>query len=79
MRSIVAMLIIFTAQLIVGFFLFHCTQIDIKWITYCHPFFRFGDFAIGGFLVSLYLYKKDRTVSNHSFAFLPSVLDGISI
>ena len=78
-RSIVAMLIIFTVQLIIGFLFFHHTQIDIKWITYCHPLFRFGDFAIGGFLASLYLYKKDRTVSNHSSAFLSSVLEVLAV
>ena len=74
-RSIAAMLIIFSVQLIIGFLLFHYTQIDIKWVTYCHPLFRFGDFAIGGFLASVYLYKREKPISKQSSAFIPSMLE----
>lgn len=54
----VAIVIIFLLQLLVGYCVYQYTSIDIKWITYCHPIFRLGDFAIGGLLASIYINRK---------------------
>ena len=62
--SIIAILCVFVAQLVVGYCTFRFTSVDIKWITYCHPVFRLGDFAVGGFLASIYLNRKSASNSN---------------
>ena len=56
--SLLVIACIFLTQLIVGFCAFHFTDVDIKWVTYCHPVFRLGDFVIGMSLASLYMNRR---------------------
>ena len=34
------------------------TSLNVKWITYCHPVYRLGDFMIGGLTASLFIKCK---------------------
>ena len=56
---------IFAAQLLAGFLASRFPKADLQWITYCHPLFRLGDFAVGGLLALLYLNR--RTEGEGSF------------
>ena len=58
--STAAIIVIFLLQVLAGYYVYHFTDIDIKWVTYCHPFYRFGDFAIGGFLASIYIERRNN-------------------
>lgn len=58
--SLLMITAIILAQLAIGFFVFHFTDIDIKWITYCHPLFRLGDFTVGSILASIYLKRTPK-------------------
>ena len=63
--AVVKMIAIYLAQIIIGYCVFRFTEIDIKWVTYCHPIYRLGDFAIGGFLAAIYRnsFQKRAPVS----------------
>ena len=78
--SVIVILIIFFVQLLIGYCVFHYTDIDIRWVTYCHPFFRLGDFAIGGLLASIYLTERLSETPNAPLPkLLGSVLEIVSI
>ena len=71
---------IFIIQLLIGYGVFRYTLIDMKWITYCHPVFRLGDFTIGGFMASLYIKRKASAGPKRSVSKLwGSVLEMISV
>ena len=64
--SIIAIIGIFLLQIIIGYSVYHFTDIDIKWVTYCHPLYRVGDFAIGGFLSSIYMESRNKVDQKYS-------------
>ncbi|QUC68196.1 acyltransferase family protein [Aristaeella hokkaidonensis] len=54
-------LCIYTTQIIIGaVFHFFIPNIDIKWIVYCFPLYRLGDFAIGCLVGYLFTFKRDN-------------------
>ena len=57
---------IFLAQLLVGFCVAQFTNLNVFWITYCHPLFRLGDFAIGASLAVI--FKNWRLSAGGSWA-----------
>ncbi len=78
--SLVAISLVFLFQLLIGFCVYQYTSIDIKWITYCHPIFRLGDFAIGVFLASIYFNRKIVIMSEQPISkLLGSLLEIIAI
>ncbi len=50
---------VFAAQMTAGYLLYKYTEADIKWVTYCHPLFRLGDFAAGGLLASVFMKHRE--------------------
>ncbi|MBQ6274163.1 MAG: acyltransferase [Oscillospiraceae bacterium] len=69
-RSILVIVLIFSIQLLIGACVYQFTALDIKWITYCHPVFRLGDFAIGCLLASLYKSRKHERMDRWKCTFL---------
>jgi peptidoglycan/LPS O-acetylase OafA/YrhL len=55
---IVMMVAIYFLQLIIGYCIARFTHVDVKWITYCHPLYRVGDFVIGGLMASFYINQS---------------------
>lgn len=75
MKSIIVIVLIFMLQLLFGFCVYRYTNIDIKWVTYCHPVFRLGDFIIGCLLASIY----KNNISEQIDVWKCSVLEIIAI
>lgn len=50
---------VFAAQMTGACLLYKYTAADIKWVTYCHPLFRLGDFVAGGLLASILMNHRE--------------------
>ena len=71
---------IFLVQLLIGYCVFRYTNIELLWITYCHPVFRLGDFAVGGFLASVYIDRRNLQSSKKPISkFCGSALEIVSL
>lgn len=55
---------IYLMQLVIGRSLSIIPNIDIRWVVYCHPLYRIGDFIIGGILASIYINRRMDTQSS---------------
>ena len=52
--------VVYLLQFAIGYYVSHCTAFDVKWITYCHPLYRTGDFIIGALTASVYVKAGKR-------------------
>ena len=78
--NIFNMIIIFVFQFIIALLIYKYTNIDIKWITYCHPVYRLGDFLMGGVLASIYKNKKiNMLISENNNKLIFSVVEIITL
>ena len=51
---------VFVLQLGIGFVASRFSFVNIKWLTYCFPLFRVGDFFVGGNFAYLYQINKQK-------------------
>ena len=54
--------VVYLLQFAIGYYVSHCTAFDVKWITYCHPLYRTGDFIIGALTASVYVKAGNKIV-----------------
>ena len=59
-QSCIRILLIYLSQFLIGLLVYRFTSLEVIWITYCHPLYRLGDFAIGGLLASIFIGQKDK-------------------
>lgn len=52
--EITGIITVFALQLLVGFLFYRFSEVDMRWITYCHPLYRLGDFVTGCHLAAIY-------------------------
>ena len=71
--------VIFVFQLMIGYCVYKYTDIDIKWVTYCNPVFRLGDFAIGCILASIYKNREHKQMDGWKCSVLEIIAIALSI
>lgn len=69
-------LVVYLAQIVIGYCVPRYTSFEVKWITYCHPLYRMGDFIIGALTASIFI----KTVKSIHFSKLEcSMLEWASV
>lgn len=59
-ETLIIMICVYFTQIIIGAFFYYCfSSVDIKWIVYCFPIYRLGDFIIGCILGYLFKVKLE--------------------
>lgn len=58
--ALITIAVIIAIREIIGYFVFHFTSLDIKWLIYCFPLSRMVDFAAGGLLASIYMNQSEE-------------------
>ena len=64
---VLEMFLAFILQLGIGFVASRFSFVNIKWLTYCFPLFRVGDFFVGGNLAYLYQTNKHKNTETAGF------------
>ena len=75
--SLISIILIYSIQFISGFCAYNFTDLDIKWITYCHPLYRLGDFIIGCLLASIFLEKCQNEIKHSTIYY--SIMEACAV
>lgn len=70
-QSVCEIAVVYLAQLAIGYYVPLNTGYEVKWITYCHPLYRLGDFIIGALAASIFIKTgKGKNISKRTCTML---------
>ncbi len=73
---VIVLIAVYVLQIIIGYWTSQFDYNVVKWVTYCHPLYRTGDFLIGGLTASVYM---DRPQSANASTVCSSLLEILAL